>query len=202
MSTSEKILKTALELFSKRGYTAVSIRDICKEVGIKESTIYYHFKNKQDILDSLTARFQERTQKLVNPFEQEMFSLKDISDEGFIKVGLIFIEDYLMDSFINPFIRILLIEQGTNEGLSALYRQLLFENPLEVQSRIFEYLIEIRYFKKVDSRFLSIAYYSPIFFFLHKYLLSGTITETVKAQAKAEVEAHLKLFLRQYKQSI
>jgi AcrR family transcriptional regulator len=165
MSTSGIILETALELFSKRGYTAVSIRDICKEVGIKESTIYYHFKNKQDILDSLTARFQERTQKLVNPFEQEMFSINGILDEGFIRVGLIFIEDYLMDSFINPFIRILLIEQGTNESLAALYRQLLFENPIEVQSRIFEYLIEIGYFKKSTADFFLLRTIPPSSFF-------------------------------------
>ena len=59
MTTKEKIMDVALHMFSERGYEAVSIRDICGEVGIKESTLYYHFKNKMDILDSLIAKFKE-----------------------------------------------------------------------------------------------------------------------------------------------
>lgn len=50
-NTKEKILEAALNLFSQKGFTAVSIRDICKEVTIKESTVYYHFENKQAIFD-------------------------------------------------------------------------------------------------------------------------------------------------------
>ena len=53
METKELILKKALDMFAKSGYDSVSIRDIAKAVNIKESSIYYHFKNKQDILDSL-----------------------------------------------------------------------------------------------------------------------------------------------------
>ena len=57
MNTKDRILETALSMFSEHGYDPVSIRDICGAVGIKESTVYYHFKNKQDILDSLFIRF-------------------------------------------------------------------------------------------------------------------------------------------------
>ena len=53
MKTKEKILKEALFLFSDRGFHAVSVRDIAKAVGIKESSLYNHFKNKQDIFDSI-----------------------------------------------------------------------------------------------------------------------------------------------------
>ena len=48
MTTKEKIVETALELFSQRGYGGVSIRDIAREVGIRESSIYNHFPGKQD----------------------------------------------------------------------------------------------------------------------------------------------------------
>ena len=52
-STREKILNVSLELFSQRGFSAVSIRDICKCVGIKESSVYYHFENKQNIFEAI-----------------------------------------------------------------------------------------------------------------------------------------------------
>ena len=54
-STKEKITATALALFAQRGYDGVSVRDICKQVGIKESSLYYHFPSKQAILTTLLS---------------------------------------------------------------------------------------------------------------------------------------------------
>ena len=58
METKEQILNNALNMFAKSGYNAVSIRDIAKTVNIKESSIYYHFHNKQDILASLVHHYE------------------------------------------------------------------------------------------------------------------------------------------------
>lgn len=63
--TRERILEVSLELFSLRGTEAVSIRDICAQVGIKESSVYYHFKNKQAIVDEIYARFEARVNALM-----------------------------------------------------------------------------------------------------------------------------------------
>ena len=48
--TKQRILDVSLDLFSRSGFSAVSIRDICGQVQIKESSIYYYFKNKQALL--------------------------------------------------------------------------------------------------------------------------------------------------------
>ena len=72
MHTKEKILEIALRLFSQRGYPAVSIRDICELVPIKESTLYYHFENKREILQVLLQRFEERAGALMDRMETAM----------------------------------------------------------------------------------------------------------------------------------
>lgn len=41
----------------KKGYDNVSIRSIARDVGIKESSIYNHYKNKEDILDKILKKF-------------------------------------------------------------------------------------------------------------------------------------------------
>jgi AcrR family transcriptional regulator len=51
--TKAKILETAERLFSEKGFDATSIDSISKSVGINKATIYYHFKDKNDILISL-----------------------------------------------------------------------------------------------------------------------------------------------------
>ncbi|MDA8611330.1 TetR/AcrR family transcriptional regulator [Candidatus Pacebacteria bacterium] len=48
-NTKEDILEAAQELFSSRGYKATSMSEIAKKVGITKPSLYYFFKNKQDI---------------------------------------------------------------------------------------------------------------------------------------------------------
>jgi AcrR family transcriptional regulator len=51
--TRKKILATAEVLFADKGYDGTGIQDIATAAGINKALIYYHFKNKKDIVDSL-----------------------------------------------------------------------------------------------------------------------------------------------------
>ena len=48
-STRDRIFYSSFKLFLENGYEATNIRDICKEVGIKASTLYFYYKSKQDL---------------------------------------------------------------------------------------------------------------------------------------------------------
>jgi len=54
-----EILATASRLFYEHGYAAASIRDLAEAVGISSSTMYHHFKNKQDILHAIILTFMQ-----------------------------------------------------------------------------------------------------------------------------------------------
>lgn len=47
--TMEKIFFSSFRLFLENGYEATNIRDICKDVGIKASTLYFYYKSKEDL---------------------------------------------------------------------------------------------------------------------------------------------------------
>ena len=53
VNNKEKIFNVSVNLFSEHGYDGVSIRQIAREVGIKESSIYNHYPSKEAILDSI-----------------------------------------------------------------------------------------------------------------------------------------------------
>src|SRR5690554_6210673 len=51
--TRERILEESAKLFAEKGYSATGIDEIARNVEITKSVIYYHFKNKEDILQTL-----------------------------------------------------------------------------------------------------------------------------------------------------
>jgi len=53
LSTKEKIMNVAIDLFSESGYDKVSMRDIAGVVGINVASIYNHFPSKNSILESI-----------------------------------------------------------------------------------------------------------------------------------------------------
>lgn len=197
-NTKQNILDTALKLFSKRGYSAVSIRDIGNIVGIKESTIYYHFKNKQDIFDELLKRFEKITNEKPIKFSKEFNKITKVEKEAFIQVGLSILKNYFLETEILQFIRMLMIEQHVNKAAADLYEQVIFEIPLKHNASAFDALMKMNCFKNDDSNYMALEYYSPILFIFQRYFSSGEVTKDKLEIAEHELRIHLANFYDKY----
>lgn len=193
--TKEKIIEISLELFSRKGYTAVSIRDICKQVGIKESSVYYHFENKQAVFDEILSRFQKNATDMMNYFESAMIVDSHTPNNNFsIEVCNCFFEKYLMDDFCNKVVCLMLIEQFNNESVKKVYDYWMFTKPLEFQSSIFQMLIDQGTFPNTDSKCAAVQYYAPIFFFAQKWLFSGSLSDENKIAFRKDAYRHIQNF--------
>jgi AcrR family transcriptional regulator len=53
MDNRQKILDTALSLFSRKGFESVGIQEICTECTITKPTLYHYFGSKRGLLDAL-----------------------------------------------------------------------------------------------------------------------------------------------------
>lgn len=193
--TKKKILDVSLELFSQKGYSAVSIRDICKYVEIKESSVYYHFENKQSIFDELLNMFAEIAKSMMTQLENGLADGQNSFSDGFNTVANCFFEQYLMDDFCNKVMRIMLIEQFNNEDVRKLYQHWLMDEPLSFQRKIFSALKSAGMITKCDSEYLAVKYYAPIYFYAQKWLFSGELTEENKESFRTDAYKHMQMFL-------
>jgi AcrR family transcriptional regulator len=61
--TRARIQEVALELFTEQGYEQTSLREIAERLGVTKAALYYHFKSKDEIvnsfLDDSTAQIDE-----------------------------------------------------------------------------------------------------------------------------------------------
>lgn len=50
ISTRDRIVATAAELFAQRGFSSASLQDVADRLGITKAALYYHFDSKDEIL--------------------------------------------------------------------------------------------------------------------------------------------------------
>lgn len=183
MDTKEQILQESLKLFSKHSYHGASIRDIAKNIGKRESSIYNHFKSKEEILSKIIEKFSSRnfgqlilTDELVNKISKpqkffemlstNLFQFWNSEDERmFIRVLLsgllpnIKYQEYTIENYISDF-----------EGLCKF---------------ILREMMNHKFIKKMDVSVVSKEFISPLFLFQIGMILGN--------KAKREQNAFVKL---------
>lgn len=143
--TKGRILSAALELFSKRGYEAVTVEQIAQTVGIKAPSLYKHFKSKRDIFDSIVCRMEQTDALRAREFglpeaapdemaeEYRQASMRQLID--FSKAQFTY---WTEDDFSSNFRKLLTLEQYRDPDMQKLYQQYLSEGPLSYVADLFK----------------------------------------------------------------
>lgn len=197
MDTRELILKNALHMFSKSGYSGVSIRDIAKTVNIKESSIYYHFKNKQDILDSLIGEYEKQIENMTSMLMNSMQSMNGESPFSLNWLNEYYFEQYLFSPFCNQMMRLLTIEQFHDERIGKLYEHYLFDLPKSIQTGAFMMLAKCGMVDEQQAIKCGNDFFSNMTMLTFKYLLYGELTEEKKYIFCKETMAYIRRLLQE-----
>lgn len=162
--TKKRLLEAAIDLFSEKGYDAVNMQSLADAVGIKQPSIYKHFKNKQEILDTLLdnaeARFQESS--LIDGIF-ENFDVDKLDEDGLVELSQKHISFVLHDPLIKRMRKLLTIEQFRNERIRQLHIYHDFVNTITFARRVIEVLIQSGKFKTVDNQeYLAYLFIAPV----------------------------------------
>jgi len=76
VSTRDRILDVALDLFIEKGFDRTSLREIAEQLGFTKAALYYHFASKDDILMALHMRLHEFGRETLSNIGDEPITLK------------------------------------------------------------------------------------------------------------------------------
>lgn len=175
-NTKEIILLTALKLFSDKGYEGVTMRDISSEVGIMQSSLYKHYKSKQEIFDSLVEKIKSQFSDTTASMELPEKAVKDMAKEYasrgtdyLVELSITLFRFYLTAPHASQFRKMLSIERYGNSNVDNIYRELYIDSVLSYQAELFAEMIAQGYFHQGDPEAMALQFYSPIYLLQNKY---------------------------------
>ncbi|MBD0578172.1 TetR/AcrR family transcriptional regulator [Acinetobacter baumannii] len=77
LKTKDRILQISLQLFNERGERSVSTNHIAAELGISPGNLYYHFRNKHEIIKELMHQYQVETLEMLSLPEDRPLTTND-----------------------------------------------------------------------------------------------------------------------------
>ena len=201
MKTKDKILIEALSLFSVSGFSGVSVRDIAKAVGIRESAIYKHYKNKQELFDTIVevsvGRIDSLQEELISKFNhnvntKEVFPIS-IIQEIYCNIFLF----YLTDDILSKFRRMMTIEHLKDNELNRKFKDMFIEKTLSYQSEVFRNLINEGKVNGTNPDIMAIHFYSPIFMLFFRYDSEDDKIDDALNLIKKHIQEFFRLYLKE-----
>ena len=194
MSKKEEILEAAIDLFSKEGYAAVSIRDITRAVGIKESSLYNHFSSKQQLLESILEMLRREFQSIFPPLEGIETLLASSEPGQFLRNGYGRYQAHFNSPGVSRLWRIISIEQYRNPLAREILLKDMIDQTLQFLEAVFAYYVKAGKIRRLNPRILAAEYQYPVFTMLMEYSLLKAAGEKTDA-LEQRMEDHMGFFL-------
>ena len=157
IATSRAILDVAADLFARRGYDGVSVREIAQGAGIRESSVYNHFFSKKDILNALYDEFIQLVPQ-TRPSDEELEQMLAImTPEEILKNILFHIGKSVSGSLSNTAL-IISYEKFRSPRAAQMYYRYVVNEPAAYYERLFEQMIARGMLGAVDARMFAEQY--------------------------------------------
>ena len=167
MPTKDRILESALTLFSEKGYDGVGVDLIAENAGIKGPSLYKHFKGKEDILDALIEKAESYYQ--MNFGSAQNPGKVPASMDELIDLSLKRIEFTLHDPMIKKVRRMLTMEQFRSHRIGLLTTKYNIDIVQNIYREIFRKMMETGTMRAGNPETLAMEFASPVSLLIQLY---------------------------------
>ena len=190
--TKERILATALDMFSQNGYAGTNIRELTASLGLVKSSMYRHFKSKEEIwntlLDEMIAYYDERfgSPEHLPPVPEAL--------EELVAMTMRMVNVTVHDEKIVKTRKLLMIEQFRDDRARDLATKHFLTGLRDMFTTIFRGMMDKGLIRKEDPAMLAFAYTAPISALIHLCDREPDKTE----DALQQIEAFSRHFVKVY----
>lgn len=170
MTTREKILETAIDLFSEKGFHDVSVRELTGAVGIKESSLYNHFSSKQKILDAIYDEILKKFGELTVPEEAMVSMIEKMSPEEFLVLSAQNFDQFMAEPRLRKIWRIISIERFRDERARDFFNRYMVDNALSYQAHVFKTMMDKGLIRRMDPEVVARESYGFMLFMYFRYM--------------------------------
>lgn len=157
LETTRQILDIAADLFARNGYDGVSVREITEKAGIKESSLYNHFKSKADILETLFNEFIRLVPE-TRPSDEEIDKMLMLMKPEEVFKNIVFhVGKSVCDTLSNTAM-IINYEKFRNPRAAEMYYKYVVNEPTDYYERLINKMIDRKMVKPVDARIIAEQY--------------------------------------------
>ncbi len=189
MNTREKILKEAATLFSELGYKTASVRKIAAKVGIRESALYNHFKNKEEIfLEVAKNIFSTPLQIDRNTIAEEAKRGKAFLNKFATQYKLI-----TFDKNSEKMFRLLLIELFSNQVLRERFMEEFHNKNTKLLAEAFFVMMQNDMIRSNDPMLVAYEFLSTLFYIRFQITLLRFDTKSTN-HLSTQIEKHVEFF--------
>ena len=139
-----QILDAAAKVFAERGFHPTTIKDIAREAGIADGTIYIYFENKTALLLGILERMRESVQAGADVTALQGADIRSAM-KAYLTHPLMALK---ADNF--ELFRVVVSEIMVNEDLRRLYFERILEPTLQGAEMVFQYWREKGVIRPVD----------------------------------------------------
>ncbi len=157
IATARTILDSAAELFARRGYDGVSIREIAQKAGIKESSIYNHFHSKSEILESLYDEFV-RFVPQTRPSDEELDRMLLLMEPEEVFKTILFHVGKSVGGALADTAMIINLEKFKSPRAAEMYVRYVVSEPAAYYERLIRKMAERNMIRPVDARLVAEQY--------------------------------------------
>lgn len=76
MKTRDKIIYASLELFNEHGERNITTNHIAAHLNMSPGNLYYHFRNKEDIIRSIFSLYENHLESGFQPYEDKQVDVE------------------------------------------------------------------------------------------------------------------------------
>lgn len=179
VGTKKRIFLSAIELFLLKGFDNVSFKDIGASVGIRQSTIYNHFKSTQEILDTIYdfyCYYYIKERLSLEDFESILQKESLINIMNYIRYD--FKEDY--EQIMNNITKIVLQRIGIDDRAREIASSLTIDEGIKYVESIFNRAIENGRLAAFDTHTMALFINSIRIFTLYYWILNPSPDDITK----------------------